>query len=271
MKTTRNLLAIAALALCVPAAAVAAEHIRLDPMHVDVRDAVSLQAGARTFVNYCLNCHSASMMRYNRLRDLGLTEEQIKDNLLFAADKVGELMNVAMSRKDAKDWFGTPPPDLSVIARTRGADWLYTYLRTFYRDPSTTTGWNNLVFDRVAMPHALWTLQGQTALEMREFKNEEEAEAARLQAKSLTLMGHEGEGEGEAGRYVLRSIRVATPGQLTPAQYDGVVHDLVNYLVWMAEPAQEERKQIGILVLLALGVLLVLSWLMYKSYWKHLH
>jgi ubiquinol-cytochrome c reductase cytochrome c1 subunit len=263
-----KLLLLAAAIFCTGAIA-SEEGGKLDHMRVDVRDAASLQAGARTFVNYCLNCHSASMMRYSSLRDIGLTEEQIKENLVFTADKVGEMMTVGMSRKDAKEWFGAPPPDLSVIARTRGADWLYTYLRTFYRDPSTITGWNNLVFDRVAMPHALWTLQGEPSLEVREFKTEHEAEAAKIQTKAFSVLAEEG--EGDARRYVLKTVRVQAPGALTPAQYDGTVHDLVNFLVWMSEPAQEARKQIGILVLLFLGVLLLLSWLLYKSFWKDIH
>ena len=124
-------------------------------------------ARRQVFVNYCLNCHSASYLRYNRLNDIGLTEEQIKDNLLFTADKVGETMTIAMQRADAKDWFGAPPPDLTVIARARasefgsGADWLYTYLRGFYRDDARPTGWNNVVFANVGMPHVLWELQGE--------------------------------------------------------------------------------------------------------------
>jgi ubiquinol-cytochrome c reductase cytochrome c1 subunit len=263
-----RLLAAAVLALALPAAAAEGPG-QLDRMSADVRDEASLQSGARTFVNYCLNCHSAAMMRYNRLQDIGLTEEQIKDNLLFATDKVGDLMNMAMSRKDAKEWFGAAPPDLSVIARTRGTDWLYTYLRTFYRDPSTVTGWNNLVFERVAMPHVLWTLQGQPALEIREFKTEHEAEAAKIQARSFSVLSEQG--EGDARRYLLRTTRVETPGELSPVQYDAVIRDLVNFLAWMGEPAQETRKGIGIVVLLFLGVLLVLTWLLYKSYWKDVH
>jgi ubiquinol-cytochrome c reductase cytochrome c1 subunit len=132
------------------------EHAPIEP-----RDLVSLQSGARTFVNYCLNCHGAQYMRYNRLTDLGLTEAQIRDNLMFAADKVGETMKVALSTGQGKAWFGVPPPDLSVIARSRGADWLYTYLRTFYRDDKTPSGWNNKVFPNAAMPHVLWKLQAE--------------------------------------------------------------------------------------------------------------
>jgi ubiquinol-cytochrome c reductase cytochrome c1 subunit len=269
MASVRRMLVVLALALSLPAAA-AEGGAQLDRMEVDVRSAPSLQSGARDFVNYCLNCHSASMMRYNRLGDLGLTEEQIKDNLLFTADKVGDMMNVAMTRHDAKNWFGAVPPDLSVIARTRGADWLYTYLRAFYRDPSTDTGWNNLVYEHVAMPHVLWTLQGQPVLETREFKSEHEAEAARIQARRFAVLTQEG--QGDATKYVLRSTRIETPGQLTPAQYDVLVRDLVNYLVWMAEPAQETRKSIGIVVILFLGLLLLpLTWLLKKAYWKDVH
>ena len=136
----------------------------LDPAPIDPRDLVSLQSGARTFVNYCMGCHGAQYMRYNRLTELGLTESQIRDNLMFSAEKVGETMKVAMSVKDGKAWFGVPPPDLSVIARSRGADWLYTYLRTFHRDPDSAHGWNNKVFPNAAMPHVLWKVQEQNSV-----------------------------------------------------------------------------------------------------------
>ena len=162
---------LAAILLFVPALGYASEgELTLDRAPIDPLDVVSLQRGAHTFVNYCLNCHSASYMRYNRLRDLGLTEAQIRDNLVFTGVKVGDLMKTAMDPKDAKEWFGTAPPDLTVIARSRssgagpGSDWLYTYLRSFYRDASRPTGWNNVVYPNVAMPHVLWQLQGEQAL-----------------------------------------------------------------------------------------------------------
>jgi ubiquinol-cytochrome c reductase cytochrome c1 subunit len=196
--------------------AAAADH-PLDPAPIEPRDLASLQAGARTFVNYCLNCHGAQYMRYNRLTDLGLTEAQIRDNLMFAADKVGETMKVAMTVKDGKAWFGVPPPDLSVIARARGGDWLYTYLRAFYRDEKTPSGWNNKVFPNVAMPHALWKVQEDAA---------------------------------------------------SPAAYDRTVRDLVNFLVYLGEPAAQSRKSIGIVVLFVLGVLFVLAYPMKKAFWK---
>jgi ubiquinol-cytochrome c reductase cytochrome c1 subunit len=133
----------------------------LDHAPIDPRDLVSLQSGARTFVNYCLGCHGLQYMRYNRLTDLGLAEAQIRDNLMFSAEKVGETMKIAMTAKDAKAWFGVPPPDLSVVSRSRGADWIYTYLRTFHRDPKAAQGWNNKVFPNAAMPHALWKVQAE--------------------------------------------------------------------------------------------------------------
>ena len=219
---------------------------RLDRAPIDPNDVISLQAGARTFANYCLNCHGAQFMRYNRLGDIGLTEAQIKDNLLFAGDKVGDTMKTAMATKDAKSWFGVAPPDLSVIARSRGGDWLYTYLRTFYRDPNTATGWNNAVFPNVGMPHALWTLQGEKALEIATVK----------------------EGGHESAEYKWTQL---SEGRLNTTQYDVAVRDLVNYLVWMGEPSANARKKIGVVVLYFLGVLFVLAYAMKREFWKDVH
>ena len=261
------------LALAVPVSVTAEEGVRLDTAPIDLRDVASLQAGARTFVNYCLNCHSASSMRYVKLEEIGLTEKQIKDNLLFTADKIGELMNVALSRKDAKDWLGTVPPDLSVIARAKGADWLYTYLRSFYRDPESATGWNNMVYERVAMPHVLWTLSGQQVQVERKFKNMEQAEASARQLKSAwkieTLTPEQAGKDGD--RFVLKALRTKTAGSLSQLEYDVLVRDLVNFMTWMSEPNQLERKQSGYLVLLALLVLVVLAYLLYKEFWKDVH
>ncbi len=217
---------------------------RLDKSPNDPRDLVSLQAGARTFVNYCQGCHGAQYMRFNRLTDLGLTEAQIEDNLMFTADKVGETMKTAMPQKEAKVWFGVAPPDLSVIARSRGADWLYTYLRTFYRDPKTQTGWNNAVFPNVGMPHALWTLQGERAL---------------VAAAEKDAEGHE---------HVQYKWTQLSPGTLTPIEYDALTRDLVNFLVYMGEPAASSRHAIGIVVLFVLGVVFIFAWLLKREYWK---
>jgi ubiquinol-cytochrome c reductase cytochrome c1 subunit len=220
--------------------------MKLDRAPIDSRDAVSLQRGAHVFVNYCLNCHSAEAMRYNRLEALGLAEKQIQDNLLLATDKIGDTMAVSMRRKDAKAWFGVRPPDLSVIARSRGADWLYTYLRSFYRDDSRETGWNNLVFPSVAMPHVLYQLQGQQVLK---------------------LESH----EGAHGKAQLKTLVLETAGILSAAEYDKLAADLVNYLVFMGEPARESRVRAGYAVLIFLGVLFIPVYLLKKEYWKDVH
>ncbi len=217
--------------------------VPLDKAPIDLADHESLQRGARVFINQCLNCHSAGYMRYSRLQDLGLTEDQIKENLLFAAEKPGETMAVAMSKADAKSWFGATPPDLTVISRSRGADWLYTYLRGFYRDDSRPTGWNNLVFDKVGMPHVLWSLQGEM------------------------VPVHKKVGEHE----VIDHLELAKPGSVTLAQYDGMVADLVNYLVWMGEPAKMQRQQLGLPVLGFLAVFFVVAYYLKKEFWKDIH
>ena len=219
---------------------------RLDHAPIDSKDVVSLQAGARTFANYCMNCHGAQFVRYNRLGDIGLTEAQIKDNLMFASEKVGDTMKSALTPKDGKSWFGVAPPDLSVIARSRGGDWLYTYLRTFYRDPSTASGWNNAVFPNVGMPHALWTLQGERSLKLESVK----------------------EGGHESHEYQWSQI---SEGRQSATQYDTTVRDLVNYLVWMGEPAANARKKMGVVVLYFLGVLFVLAYAMKREFWKDVH
>jgi ubiquinol-cytochrome c reductase cytochrome c1 subunit len=215
--------------------------LRLDRAPDRSNDTGALQNGAKVFINYCLNCHSASSMRYNRLREIGLTDDQIRSNLMFTADKVGELMKTSMRREDAKVWFGAAPPDLTVIARARasefgsGADWLYTYLRTFYRDTSRPTGWNNIVFENVGMPHVLWELQGEQ------------------------VMGDD------------HHLKLARPGKLTAEEYDALVADLVGYLKYMSEPMSEFRKSLGVAVLIALAVLFVFSYALKREYWKDIH
>jgi len=220
---------------------------RIDRAPIDPSDQASLQRGARTFVNYCLNCHGAQFMRYNRLKDLGLTDQQIKDNLLFTADKVGETMKVAMRTEDGKAWFGVAPPDLTVIARARGADWLYTYLRTFYRDPKTPSGWNNALFPNVGMPHALWQLQGERALK---------TETVRDKAGNETL-----------------EVRWSQLGKgtMSAVEYDRTVRDLVNFLVYLGEPAAVSRKRIGIVVLFVLAILFVFAYALKREFWKDVH
>ncbi len=218
-----------------------------------ITDMAALQHGAKLFVNYCLNCHSAAYMRYNRLRDIELTDDQIKKNLVFAGDKVGDLMTVAISAKDAKEWFGAQPPDLSVIARSRagangsGADYLYTYMRGFYRDAPRPNGWNNLVYPAVAMPHVMWELQGeQRAL----FEDEKDPH-------DPTKTSH-----------VFKGFELSKPGSLNKADYDLAVADLVAYLQWMGEPGQTQRMRMGVWVLLFLAIFTVIAWRMNAAYWK---
>lgn len=249
----RTAVAAAALAAA-PLVCHAAEAEKLDHIAVDVTDLASLQSGARTFVNYCLSCHSASLVRYSALRQLGLNEDQIKDNLMFTAEKIGMPMSVAMNPKDAKEWFGVVPPDLSVVARSRGADWLYTYLRSFYRDPSAVTGWNNLVFPNVGMPHVLWPLQGERVA--RE-------QPAMRDGKPIL---------GEDGRpRTVTTLETARPGTQSGVEYDKTVYDLVAFLAWMGEPHQVARKQLGVWVLFALAILAVITYFLKQVYWKDVH
>jgi ubiquinol-cytochrome c reductase cytochrome c1 subunit len=217
----------------------------LERAPIDLHDKLSLQRGAQIFVNHCLNCHSASVMRYSRLQDLGLTEQQIKDNLMFTTEKVGEPMMGQMDAQVAKAAFGVVPPDLSLVGRSRGADWLYSYLKSFYRDPKSKTGWNNTVFPNVAMPHVLWEYQGEQALEVTERRNRNTGDVTHV---SKLVLEH--------------------PGSLSPVEYDKQVADLVNYLAYMAEPAQTNRKLWGILVLFFLAGFFVLTLMLKHEYWK---
>ncbi|MBC3877995.1 cytochrome c1 [Undibacterium sp. FT79W] len=251
MKLLKKIIAVLAF---VPALAMAAgATFPLDRAPDRSTDMAALQNGAKLFVNYCLNCHSASAMRYNRLKDIGLTDEQIKQNLLFTGEKVGDLMKNTMLAKDAKTWFGAVPPDLSVIARARaseagsGADWLYTYLRTYYKDDSRPTGWNNMVFPNVGMPHALWELQG-----VRDAKFVEEKDPHDASKTVHKFVGFE----------------KVTDGSLDQAAYDNQVGDLVAYLQWMGEPAQNTRKRLGVVVLIFMALLATLAWRLNASYWK---
>ena len=214
-------------------------------------DQSALQNGAKLFVNYCLNCHNASSMRYSKLEALGLTEDQVKKNLLFTSDKIGDLMKVAMQAKDAKEWFGAAPPDLSVIARAKasergsGPDYIYTYLRTYYPDPTRPTGWNNLAYPNSAMPHILWELQGMQVPVYVEKKGED--------------------GKAEEAFDHFEEVKA---GKLTKLQYDQSVAELTAFLTWMAEPAQDLRHRVGVWVLLFLAVTFVLVWQLNATYWK---
>lgn len=217
-------------------------------------DMAALQHGAKLFVNYCLNCHSAAYMRYNRMQDIGLTDDEIKKNLLFASDKVGDTMKVSLDPKQAAAWLAAVPPDLTLIARSRadiskgsGPDYLYTYMRTFYRDDTKATGWNNLAYPDVAMPHVLWELQGQRVAKFVDEKDRHDP--------SKTIHRFDG-------------FQQTVPGKLDDRAYDEAVADLVAYMQWMGEPAQKSRVRIGVVVLIFLSVLTLFTWRLNASYWK---
>ena len=233
-----------ALLLTVPAVAVASgAGVHLDTAPVNLQDTASLQRGAKLFTSRCLACHSASYMRYNRLADLGMTEEQIKKEFELPEEvKIGSTMQAAMDANSAKLAFGVAPPDLSVISRSRSADWLYTYLRSFYVDTNRPSGWNNVAFPSVGMPHVLSDMQGEQELEVEKHE------------------GHE-----------VRKLVLKTPGSMKPAEYDSAVADLTNYLVYMGEPAKLVRHQLGWIVLAFLAILFVLVYALKKEIWKDIH
>ena len=225
--------------------------VPLDSANIDLRDKASLQRGAKYYFNYCAGCHSLQYMRYNRMaRDLDLTDRQVMDNLMFAGEKIGDNIKIAMPANQSAAWFGVAPPDLTMITRAKknGVDWLYSYLRSFYLDPSRPWGVNNIVFPDVGMPHVLWELQGfQTAVfkeETDEFGNKKE---------------------------IFERFELETPGEMTPPEYDEMIRDLVNFLTYTGEPMQLERRQLGIYVLLFLAVFFVLAYLLKKEYWKDVH
>ncbi|MGD2137532.1 MAG: cytochrome c1 [Gammaproteobacteria bacterium] len=241
---------IVLLMAALPAWALAAggQEIHLDEANIDPTNKQSLQRGARLFVNYCLSCHPASLMRYERMgNDLGIDEKLVSENLMFTGGKVSDLMTVATAPADAKEWFGTVPPDLTVIARSRGVDWLYTYLRSFYLDDSRIIGVNNLVFPDVGMPHVLWELQGWQ------------------KPVITTVRDHDG-----TERKVVE-LELEEPGLLTPQEFDRATRDLVNFLDYMGEPAKYERRHLGVKVILFLLLFLVVAFFLKREYWRDVH
>lgn len=236
-----------ALAACLPLAAQAAGGTaRLDDAGTDIHSTASLQRGARNFVNYCLGCHSAQYMRWNRVAaDLGLTEAELKANLMFTGGAVHDTMRSSMPAEQARAWFGNAPPDLSLIARSRGLDYIYTFLRSYYADPARPTGVNNLVLPNTVMPHVLAHLQGvaQPRYELREGAN------------------------GSVENH-LAGLEPPSGGEMTAAQYDAFVRDTVNFLDYVGEPAKAQRLSLGVWVTLFLLVFLLFAWLLKKEYWK---
>ena len=221
--------------------------VHLDNAPVDVTNEASLQRGAKYFMNYCQGCHSLKYSRYSRMgADLGLTDIQIEDNFIFTESKVRDVIKTSMRAEESSKWFGNAPPDLSLVARAKGADWLYTYLRTFYVDESRPLGVNNLVLENVSMPHVLWELQGWQKVVYKE-------------------------GTENSAKPAIERLELAQPGQMTPEQFDRAMLDLVNFLTYVSEPAQLQRKQVGIWVLLFLVLLFVVTFFLKKDYWRDVH
>lgn len=219
----------------------------------DVADTASLQRGARNFVNYCMGCHSAKYIRFSKLQEtLRLTDEQIQENLMFATSKVDETMRVAMPAADAARWFGQLPPDLTLVARSRGTAWVYTFLKSFYLDEKAATGTNNLVLPNASMPHVLWELQGLKSATFHTSTNEETGETT--------------EHFGDPAYF--ESLEQVTTGSLSPEEYDQFVRDIVNFLDWAGTPEQLERRTLGIWVLIFLLVFLIFAYLLKVEIWK---
>jgi ubiquinol-cytochrome c reductase cytochrome c1 subunit len=215
---------------------------------VDLGNRASLQRGARTFVNYCVSCHSAGYARYSRVAtDLGIPESVVAESMMFTTEKVGNTMQVAMRKEDGEAWFGISPPDLSVIARARGADWLTTFLSTFYLDPKRPTGVNNLAFKDTAMPHVLWELQG----------------LKRPSMETRVEGGHE--------TVHITGLETVTAGLESDEAYAGTVRDLVNFLVYLGEPAKLVRYKVGFWVMLFLFGFFWIAYLLKKEYWRDVH
>ncbi|WP_429167834.1 cytochrome c1 [Aeromonas rivipollensis] len=220
----------------------------LDKAEYDLSDKASLQRGAATFMNYCAGCHSTQYQRYNRVAtDIGIPEELMRENLVFTGAKIGDLMKSAMSEKDAARWFGAPPPDLTLVARVRGADWIYTYLRSFYVDETRPFGVNNAVFPSVGMPHVLEPLQG----------------TPRAEFETHTLDGVE--------MQQVVSIKSDGNGEMNNEEYDQTVLDLVNFLVYSAEPVQQERERMGFWVLGFIAIFFIFTVLLKKEFWRDVH
>jgi ubiquinol-cytochrome c reductase cytochrome c1 subunit len=232
-----------ACALSFSAGAMAAsEGEYIEQSGVNTRDVAAAQRGARLFVNYCLSCHSANYMRYNRLaEDLDLTEDMVMQNLVFSNAKIGDTMSIAMRPKDAQEWLGKAPPDLSLVARSRGVDWLYSYMKGFYRDD--TGSWNNLLLPNAAMPHVFWQMQG-------------------IQEPVFHTVH---------GEDVIKELVLVEPGELTPEEYEHTVRDLVTFLDYLSEPSKLKRKNIGIWVMLFIAFFAFLTYLLKAEYWRDVH
>lgn len=259
MSNIKKFLAIILFAMSPMAIAGGGHDVVKDNVHLDMGDKASLQRGAKLFVNYCLSCHSAEYMRYNRVaEDLEIPVDLLKENLMFTTEKTGDLMKTTMPVKDAKAWFGVAPPDLTLVSRVRKPDWLYTYLRAFYLDESSPSGWNNSLFENVAMPHVMYELQGV------------QKKIGKIEDTHADTSGHgEDTGLGENQKLVGDTIfELVHPGKLNAHEFDDAMRDLTNFLAYMAEPVQMKRKKIGVYTILFLIVFLLLAIMLKQEYWR---
>ena len=298
MKTMKTLVSfafaagtVACLLLAPVESAGAGPEVKPSAAPIDPTDVASLQRGAKLFVNYCMGCHSAQHMRYNRMvTDLHLTDKLVVDNLIqrgtferdgtYSMDKIGDTMRTTLDRAEAKAAFGVVPPDLSVEARVRGVDWLYAYLRGFYRDDKSTSGWNNLAFPNVAMPNVLWEMSGPNRVVTKEFSSIEEAKGALAQTHVVATLetvhpvagSEQAKSAGKHGAlYVVRYVEPEQPGTMSRGDYDRAVTDIVNFMAYIAEPAKLERIRLGIKVLIFLAILFVFAYWAKREFWKDVH
>ncbi len=263
-KLTTLLISIVASALVSSVAVAAGGHGAVeDKVHMNMDDKASLQNGAKLFINYCLSCHSAGYSRYNRVaEDLEIPEALLKENLMFTTEKTGDLMVTTMPAEDAKRWFGVTPPDLTLVSRVRKPNWVYTYLRAFYQDEKSPSGWNNSLFENVAMPHALYELQGVQRLVGK--VKADDANVGDAHAADNSAVGDQ-KIVGDA------IFKLEHPGKLSPAEFDEAMKDLTAFLTYLAEPAQLQRKKIGVLSIGFVIVLMMLCYLLKQEYWRDVH
>lgn len=256
---------LASLWLCVAAHA-AESGVHLEHSGISLDDKGSLQRGAALYMNYCSGCHSLKYLRYSRIAsDLGLSEDEVMNNLNFTGAKFGDHVQVAMDPEDAKGWFGNAPPDLTLVARSRGEDWIYTYLKSFYLDETRPLGWNNTVFPNVSMPNVLWELQG--------------LQHPRFVAKEATGMTDDNgqpvlacpQGTIDAESRCIQTLTVTRLGRQDPGEFDQSVRDITAFLAYAAEPAGLNRGAIGVWVLLFLALFTFLAWLLKAEYWRDVH
>lgn len=246
----KNIMVFALLLALVPLAARAQdEGVKLQAANVDVSNTASLQRGAKFFVNYCMGCHSAQYVRYNRVgHDLHLSDPQLESYLMFGGGKVTDTMMSAMPQADAVKWFGVAPPDLSLESRIRGDDWIYTYLKSFYLDPKSATGVNNTVFPHVAMPDVLWELQGTQRAVFTTVRNPD--------GSSYQVFDH---------------FEQVTPGKMTPAEFDKAARDITNFLAYMGDPVKLTSLTLGLRVIGFLVVFFIIAYLLKREIWKKVH